>query len=170
MKDVVLIAYATKHGSTHEVADALARTLVEEGLSVDVEPAASIRDLSGYQGVVLGASLYMGRAHPDARRFLRRHRAALSRLPVAVFGIGPLTTEDKDVAGSRAQLERALARTPEVAPFATAIFGGVVDPTELRFPFSHMPATDARDWDEIAGWARQIAASFRVREPAGVAG
>jgi menaquinone-dependent protoporphyrinogen oxidase len=164
MKNVILITYATKHGSTREVADAVARTLGEEGLCVDVQPSAGVRDLSGYDGVVLGASLYMGRAHADARRFLKRHRAALSLLPVAVFGMGPLTTEAKDVAGSRAQLERALEKTPEVVPFSTAIFGGVVDPADLRFPFSHMPASDARDWDEIERWAHELAAAFHVRE------
>jgi len=170
MKDAILVAYATKHGSTCEVAEAVARTLAEEGLVVEVEPAATVGDLSGYRGVVLGSSLYMGRAHPDARGFLKRHRAALSLVPLAVFGMGPLTTEDKDVAGSREQLERALAKTPEVAPFSTEIFGGVVDPAELRFPFSHMAASDARDWEAIESWAHELAAAFRVREPAGVAG
>jgi menaquinone-dependent protoporphyrinogen oxidase len=169
MKDVVLVAYATKHGSTREVAAAVARTLGEEGLCVEVEPAAGIHDLSGYHGVVVGASLYMGRAHLDARRFLKRHRAALSLLPVAVFGMGPLTMEEGDVAGSLRQLERALEKTPEVAPFSTAIFGGVVDPAELRFPFSHIPASDARDWDAIESWSRQVASGLRVREPVGVA-
>jgi len=167
LKDVILIAYATKHGSTREVADAVARTLGEEGLCVAVEPAATVRDLSGYHGVVLGAALYMGRGHADARRFLERHRAALSRMPFAVFGMGPLTTAPKDMAGSYAQLERMLAKTPEVASFATAIFGGVVEPAVLHFPFSRMPASDARDWGEIEHWARQLAAGLRARVPAG---
>jgi len=166
MKDAILVAYATKHGSTKEVCEAVARALVDEGLSVDVGPAAHIDDPGGYRGVVLGSALYMGRAHADARRFLKRHRTALSRVPVAVFGIGPLTTAEKDVASARAQLERALAKTPELAPFSTAIFGGVVDPSVLRFPFDHMPAGDARDWEAIDAWGRELAAAFRVREPA----
>jgi menaquinone-dependent protoporphyrinogen oxidase len=170
MKDLILVAYATKHGSTRDVADVVARTLSEEGLSVDIEPAASVHDLGGYQGVVLGSCLYTGRVHADARRFLKRHRAALSVLPVAVFAMGPLTMEAKDVDGSRAQLARTLESTPEVVPFSTTIFGGVVDPAVLRFPFSRMQPSDARDWDEIESWAREIASGFRVREPAGVAG
>jgi menaquinone-dependent protoporphyrinogen oxidase len=170
MKDLILVAYATKHGSTRDVADAVARTLREEGLSVDVEPAGSVHDLSGYEGVVLGSCLYTGRVHVDARRFLKRHRATLSELPLAVFAMGPLTMEEKDVAGSRAQLERTLAGTPQVAPFSTMIFGGVVDPDVLHFPFSHMQASDARDWDDIESWAREIAGAFSVREPAEVLG
>jgi menaquinone-dependent protoporphyrinogen IX oxidase len=72
---------------------------------------------------------------------------------VAVFALGPLTLDDEQVAGSRAQLDKALARVPAVRPATVAIFGGVVDPAKLRFPMSSMPASDARDWDAIDAWA-----------------
>jgi menaquinone-dependent protoporphyrinogen IX oxidase len=74
--------------------------------------------------------------------------------------MGPRTLDEHEVAGSRAQLDKALAHTPEVAPVAVAIFGGVVDPDKLRFPFNHMPASDARDWDAIEAWADEVAAAF----------
>ena len=154
-----LVAYATKRGSTREVAEAVAATLARQGLEVELRPAAEVGALEDYDGVVLGGSLYMGRWHEDARRFLRRHRRALAELTVAVFGMGPLTTKDRDVAGSRHQLEHALEKVPEVEPVAVAIFGGVVDPAKLHFPFSHMPASDARDWDAIRVWAEEVAAA-----------
>jgi menaquinone-dependent protoporphyrinogen oxidase len=113
--------------------------------------------------VILGGALYMGRLHADARRFLRRHRHALVAMPVAVFAMGPLTTEEKQVGGSWKQLEHALASVPEVQPVSTAIFGGVVDPSELRFPFRHMPASDARDWDLIETWGREVGTAFASR-------
>jgi len=156
----VLVAYATKEGSTREVAEAIAGTLRAEGLEVELHAAGEVGDVGGYDGVVLGGALYMARWHPDARRFLRRHRKALAALPVAVFGMGPLTLAERDVAGSRRQLERALAKTPEVHPVSVAIFGAVVDPAKLHFPFSHMPATDARDWDAIRAWAEEVAAEL----------
>jgi menaquinone-dependent protoporphyrinogen oxidase len=165
----ILVAYATKHGSTHEVADAIAATLRERGLVADVRDASSVRAVDGYDGVVLGGALYMGRWHADARHFLRRHSGALARLPFAVFGMGPKTLASDDVAESRAQLERALEHAPDLEPAAVAIFGGVVDPTQLHFPLSSMPASDARDWDAIAAWAREQADLF-AREPAGMGG
>jgi len=149
----LLLAYATKHGSTKEVAESMAETLAASGHLVDVRAAADVRDLDGYDGVILGGALYMGRWHGDAVGFLERHRHALATIPIAVFAIGPHTLADADVAGSRAQLDRALAKVPDVSPSAVAIFGGVVDPSKLRFPLSRMHASDARDWQAIAAWA-----------------
>ena len=153
----VLVAYATKHGSTHEVAKAVAEELRSHGLAVDVRPAAEARIVRPYAAVVVGGALYMGRWHRDARRFLSRFRRELAEKPVAVFGMGPLTTSEKDMAGARRQLDHALGHTPEVEPVAVAIFGGVVHPDELRFPFNHMPESDARDWDAIRVWADEVA-------------
>ena len=153
----VLVAYATKRGSTREVAEAVAETLREHGLSVELEPASAVTSLAPYEGVVLGGALYTGRWHHDARAFLAQHRHALAKRTVAVFGMGPRTLQEHDVAGSRAQLDKALAKVPEVTAASVAIFGGVVDPAALRFPFNRMPASDARDWDAIEAWSAEIA-------------
>jgi menaquinone-dependent protoporphyrinogen oxidase len=160
MSDAVLIAYATKHGSTREVAEAIAETLQAHGLNVETLPAARVRDVSPYAGVVVGGALYMGRWHPDAVGFFEQHRRALSLLPVATFGMGPRTMEEHDAEGSRAQLVKALAKVPEVDPFAVAVFGGVIDPHALRFPFNRLPASDARDWSAIRAWAAELAEAF----------
>ena len=159
----ILCTYASKHGSTREVAEVIAATLAELGLSVDVKPTDAVSDLSGYDGVVLGGALYTGRWH--ARRFLARFADPLAARPVAVFAMGPRTLEASDVAASRAQLDRALAQHPEVRPFAVAIFGGVVDPAKLRFPFSRMPASDARDWAAIHAWVEEVAAGITSSSP-----
>jgi menaquinone-dependent protoporphyrinogen oxidase len=158
MSKPLLVAYATKHESTHEVADAVAVRLRERGLEADVLPARDVGTLAPYGGVVIGGALYMGRWHRDARRFLSQHRDELTVLPLAVFAMGPLTVKDEDVAGSRKQLDHALAKEPRLDPVTVAIFGGVVDPAKQHFPFTHMDASDARDWDEIRAWADSVAA------------
>jgi menaquinone-dependent protoporphyrinogen oxidase len=160
MTGTILVAYGTKHGSTREVADAVAERLTELGLAVDTHPAGLVDDVSPYEGVVVGGALYTGRWHPDALHFLQRHRRELARIPVAVFGMGPKTMDDPGVDDARAQLGRALARVPEVEPRAIAIFGGVIDPAVLRFPFNRMPASDARDWAAIRAWAGAVADAF----------
>jgi menaquinone-dependent protoporphyrinogen oxidase len=160
MSSHILVAYATKHGSTIEVAEGIADVLRDRGHEVDVGPAADVRALDGYSAVVLGGALYMGHYHADAVRFLKLHRHALHEIPLAVFAMGPKTLAEADVAASRKQLDHALETVPELTPAAVAIFGGVVDPSKLRFPFKRMAASDARDWDAVAAWGHELAALY----------
>jgi menaquinone-dependent protoporphyrinogen oxidase len=161
----VLVTYATNRGSTREVAEAVATTLQEHGFHVDVRRAGEVDDVTAYDAVVLGAAIYMGRLHGDARKLLKRQRDALAARPLAVFAMGPLTLSDEDVTGARKQLEKGLERA-SLHPEMTAIFGGVIDPAKLRFPMNRMPASDARDWTAIVGWAEQVAAEFSARTEA----
>ena len=156
----LLVAYGSKHGSTQEVAEAIAERLTKKGFEVELRRAADVADLTPYGAVVLGGALYFGRWHGDAARFLARYRRELATKPPAVFGLGPNTADAQGLAESRAQLDKALAKVPEVEPRSIAVFGGVVDPTKLRFPLSRMPASDARDWDAIDEWAGEIATAF----------
>jgi menaquinone-dependent protoporphyrinogen oxidase len=164
----VLVAYGSSHGSTREVAAEIAAELHEHGLSAVMLPAREVGNLEGYDGVIIGAAIYMGKTHRDVRRLLRRFHHELAALPVAVFAMGPLSMEPKEVGGSRRQLEHALAKVSDVKPIALAIFGGVVKPEELHFPFSKMPETDARDWDAIDAWAEEVADAFRLSRAAPV--
>jgi menaquinone-dependent protoporphyrinogen oxidase len=156
----ILVAYASKHGSTREVAEAIAGAVAERGHAVELLAAHEVRTVQSHEAVILGGALYTGRWHRDARAFLKQHRHDLAERPVAVFGLGPRTLAPDEVAGSRAQVDKALTAVPEVQPVSVAIFGGVVDPTQLRFPFNRMPASDARDWDAIEAWAELIAERF----------
>ena len=163
----VTVAYATRAGSTGEVAERVARRLRAAGFDVDVRPAAEVIDLDAADAVVLGAALYMGRLHADARAFLRRHRTRLGKLPVAVFAMGPRTLEEDDVAAARTQLEAGLRKVPEIRPVLDGIFGGVLDPAKLRFPLNRLPAFDARDWAAIDAWADRAAERLSELPPLG---
>ncbi len=77
MSTSVLVGYATRYGSTQEVAEAVAETLGECGFAVDIQPLREVRTLAGYQAIVLGAPLFMFHWHKEALSFLSRHRAAL---------------------------------------------------------------------------------------------
>jgi menaquinone-dependent protoporphyrinogen oxidase len=160
MSQTVLVAYASKHGTTREVAESVASALRSRGFQVEMGASDEVTTLDGVGAVVLGGGLYMARLHVDARRFLVRHRERLSELPLAVFAMGLGSTSDKDIAASRKQLDRALAKVSELRPVEIAIFGGALDPTKLRFPLNHMPACDARDWDAIEAWALRVADAF----------
>jgi menaquinone-dependent protoporphyrinogen oxidase len=159
----VLIAYATKYGSTVEVAEAIAKTLEGEGVETDLRDARSVGDLRGYRAVVFGAPLYNARMLRAGRRFLARHQRELAGMPVAVFALGPLGTSEKEIATTQKQFDRYLAHRSEIRPVSTALFGGVIDQSKLRFPDKLAPPlrplfpfTDVRDWDAIEAWAAAL--------------
>jgi menaquinone-dependent protoporphyrinogen oxidase len=152
----VLIVYASKHGSTEQVARGIGEKLRGLGFTTAIEPAEEVEDLTGYRSVLVGGSIYVGRWHHDARDFLKRHSHALERLPFAVFALGPGKNTPEDFAESRKQLEHALAHFPELAPRTTAVFGGVIDPERLHFPLNHMEKRDLRDWNEVRTWAAAL--------------
>lgn len=157
----VLVAYATKHGSTEDVAAEIAAVLVAAGVETQLRPAAEVRDMEGLDGVVIGAPLYSGLWHSGAHRFLKRHRALLTGVPVAVFALGPRdVTSEESWTRPREQLRRALAKHASLAPVAVAVFGGV-DPPKRNRPAGR----DARDWDAIRAWADGLRSALGAGEP-----
>lgn len=153
MSERVLIAYGSKHGSTAETAEAIGDMLREYGLEVDVTEAARVQTLEGYVQVVIGGSIYAGRWHPDSKAFIKRFADGLTAMPVAIFAMGPKTSEPDDLASAREQLDLTLRRLPDIGAYPIAIFGGVIDPAKLHFPFSRLEPSDARDWDAIQAFA-----------------
>jgi len=85
MTEKILIAYATKCGSTAEVAEAVGEAMAGHGLDVDVRPAAQVDHIAEYNAVVVGCPILYASPHSDAVGLLHRHRAVLARLPVAYF-------------------------------------------------------------------------------------
>ncbi|TLN07108.1 flavodoxin, partial [bacterium] len=98
MTTKILLAYATRYGSTQEVATAIAGSLRKQGITVDLLPAKQVKSLQGYQALVLGAPLFMFHWHADALSLLARQRMALERLPVAIFALGPFHNKEDEFA------------------------------------------------------------------------
>lgn len=168
METRTLVAYASKYGSTKEVAESITKILQENGLTVDLEHAKKVHSLEEYSAVVLGAPIYVTHLHKDAAGFLSKHHEALKKLPVAIFVLGPLSNEEEEWKEARSNLDKDLGKFPWFRPVDTKIFGGKFDPKNLRFPDSllarlpaspihNMPTSDIRDWIEIRDWAGQLA-------------
>jgi menaquinone-dependent protoporphyrinogen oxidase len=167
MSSKILVAFATRYGSTQEVAEAVASALRETGAEVDVKPLREARSLAGHTAVVIGAPLMMYRWHKDAFAFLSRHHQALLKVPVAVFALGPVKDphDEQEWLDSRSQLDKELAKVPWFKPVALEMFGGKFDPTLLGFPLNKLagsaPPSDIRDWNTIRTWATTLPASLR---------
>jgi menaquinone-dependent protoporphyrinogen oxidase len=157
----VLVAYATKYGSTEETALMVAAVLQAEQLPVEVRSVSEVKTWKPYSAVVLATALYMGRLHKGARQFLAKWQAELSRIPVALLVAGPVERDEKQQKSAQDQLAKELARVSWFHPVAQTVVGGKWDPAKLQFPFNwtlrKVPASDARDWDAIRAWAKEIA-------------
>jgi menaquinone-dependent protoporphyrinogen oxidase len=156
----VLVAYATKSGSTADVAHAIGEEIEKSGAQVDVLALGQVNDLTLYDAVVLGAPMLMG-WHPGAVQFLGKNQKALSQTPVALFftamnltHAGETSVEgvpifvDENLAhapkseGYRSFKERhtsvlsylrpVLEAAPSVKPMAVGFFGGRLDLRGLK--------------------------------------
>jgi menaquinone-dependent protoporphyrinogen oxidase len=162
----VLVAYASKRGSTEEIARAVAETLRNGWLDVDCLPAADVGKLDAYDAVVLGSAVYMRRWRGDARRFLREHAKGLERLPFWVFSSGPVGEPSQDNP-SWLEPAKTIAQAARLGARGHVVFGGRV-PAEPHGPIERAMAEncpaeyrDRRDWDEIRTWAAGVARELR---------
>jgi menaquinone-dependent protoporphyrinogen oxidase len=173
----ILVAYASRHGSTAGIAERIAKTLEGAGLDVTLRPVTNVGPLDEYGAFVIGSAAYMGGWLGEAATFVRRHHEVLARQPVWTFSSGPTGSDTVDAKGRDAL---KMAEPKEFAEFARTIqprdqkvFFGVYDPDAapvgtaeglmqrfLRFaPAARnaIPAGDFRDWPAIESWASRIA-------------
>ena len=162
----ILLAYASRFGSTQEVAEAIAAALREGGLEVDLQPMEEVRSLDQYAAVLLGAAIYNAKWHPAAHQFVAQHQDALRQRPVAIFTLGPLSASEAARRNSRRQLNAELAKYPWLKPTAVQVFAGKYDPASpgLGFFDRLVPASDHRDWKAIRRWAEALSAQLQHDE------
>ena len=161
MNQRVLVVYASRCGSTQEVAEAVAQDLRGRGFTADVRPADRVTGLGGYGAVVLGSAVRFGRWLPEAVDLVRRRQAELKRLPTAFF-----TVHCQNLGADAASRKNRLAYIDPVRalvkPNAEAFFAGKLDSSRLSFGARMlcklMKATDRdlREWPVIHTWARGI--------------
>lgn len=158
----LLIAYASRYGSTAEVAQAIARALRKPGRSVDVVPAAQVVAVDGYDAVIVGSGVRFGTWLDEAHAFLRRHRDALAGRPLAFFTLHmQAVTSD---AGRAQQAAYTNAARAILHARDEAFFLGALRPEQLSFldrmavRMVGAPLQDLRDWAAIEAWAQALPA------------
>jgi menaquinone-dependent protoporphyrinogen oxidase len=167
----VLVAYASKHGATAEIAQAIAETLRQSGLSVDCTEAGAVTSVDPYDAVVLGSAVYIKRWRGDAKHFLRKHAEGLSQRPFWVFSSGPVGDPERDADASWLEPPRIIAKVERLGGREHVVFGGRM-PANPRGPaqrgmVANCPPEhrDRRDWDEIRAWAEGVASELRPKAP-----
>ena len=161
----VLVAYASKRGSTREIAETVAATLRREGLGVCLERVEDVESLERYDAVVLGSAVYMKRWRGDARHFLKKHRKALRQRPFWVFSSGPVGDPATDNP-EWMEPPKIVEKIEEMGGRGHVVFGGCLPSEPTGFMVKAMVEgtpkefRDRRDWAQIRDWAHQIASSL----------
>ena len=167
MNERILITYASRSGSTAEIAAAIANTLQKENVPVELLPLEDVRELSRYDAVIIGSPIRKSEWLPEARRFIQAHRAELFRMRVATF------TVCITLAMSNAeQYQRAVKTwiTPvraEIRPVSEGLFAGRLDFNKLPWNWDTLllratvalgifPKGDRRDWNAVSTWAASL--------------
>ncbi len=169
----VLVAYASRHGSTAGIAEHIAQRLAGAGIDAVAREAASVDDISGYDAFVVGSAAYMYKWLKEATRFVKRNSRALAEKPLWLFSSGPVGTDLVDDKGRdifEAMRPKEFEMFHNLDPIDSKVFFGAmhadVDPKGAAERFmSWMPASwkddmpegDFRDWAAIEAWADGVA-------------
>jgi menaquinone-dependent protoporphyrinogen oxidase len=161
--DMILVAYASKHGGTAGIARRIAERLTERGHDAQVHPVSEIGSLDGFEAAILGSAVYAGSWRKEAVRFVERHRRELARIPVWLFSSGPL---GDDAVGEDEQPRQLGELSQAISPRGHRTFAGALDVSTLSFgermivKTVNAPEGDFRDWDEVDAWADGIDVRF----------
>jgi menaquinone-dependent protoporphyrinogen oxidase len=161
-----LVTVSSKHGGTEEIGRSIADTLRGGGLEVDLVAPERVTTLDGYDAVIVGSALYLGRWMGPARDLVRREAEALRARSVWLFASGPVTGVEEDAA-DRAEGMRLLEL---VGGREFRLFAGLLDRSRLGIVERTIvraigsPWGDHRPWEEIEDWATSIAAAMKATE------
>lgn len=159
-----LIAYASKHQSTREVAEEIAAEFARCGLPAELRSVERVPALDPYGAVVVGSAVYEEAWLPEASSFLVEHASELAERPLWLFSCGAVGTAGEVALGAGGDFPAPLGSLRRrLAPHDVAFFGGRLTADMLapadraRHPALNRAVGDFRDWSEIRAWARGIA-------------
>jgi len=167
MSKNILVTYASRTGSTAEVAQAIGKILMEGGAQVDVLPMQDVKDLSMYQAVVAGSAIRGSKWLPEAIQFIQSNKAQLNQKPFAMFTVC-ITMAMKNAQNYRTAVAGWVASVRAlVKPLSEEFFAGMLDISKLPVNLDTLmlrlsvvlgifPRGDHRDWNAIRVWARTL--------------
>lgn len=167
----ILVTYATRAGSTVGVAEKIGEALRANSAMVDVRAVKDVRDVNGYDAVIIGSAIRMSNWLPEAVEFVKRNQAQLRQMPTAFFTCHRLNTGD-DATSRQAREAYTTAVRQIVTPRAEVFFSGAMDYAKLNFldrtlakavaKSTNSSEGDYRNWDAIRGWAESLAPMLQV--------
>jgi menaquinone-dependent protoporphyrinogen oxidase len=161
LSDKILITFATRTGSTSEIATTIGQTLIGRGFDVDVKPIKENPSPIGYQAVVIGSGVRFGSCFPEALKYVEQHHHQLNRMPTAFFCVHMMNMGG-DETSRKGRLAYLAPLRKLVTPCSEAYFAGIGDLSKITFIERMVvkavkpPLGDFRDWDKIQAWAQSV--------------
>ncbi len=176
----VIVAYASKYGSTKGIAEFIGDKLRERGVQVDLQEAGAARNVNDYDAFVIGSAVFNGHWMSEAKRFVSKNSAAMLGRPVWLFSSGPTGTQQIDAKGNDMlkasepkELDelRALLNPRDHRVFFGSFYSErLTGTTGFFFKLAarsksvreSVPEGDFRDWKAIEAWAVSIAEALQA--------
>jgi menaquinone-dependent protoporphyrinogen oxidase len=170
----VLVAYATAHGSTKGIAQAIARQMSTAGVLVDLRAADDVGDVRAYDAVVLGSAVHNGGWLTPASELL----AQLGREPRRPLWLFSVCTVGETTSFLGPRLSRLARRARKLPPGVASsgaphrFFAGVIERSHwnalgrLFFLATGGRYGDHRDWADIEQWTTGIIAGLHPNDRA----
>ena len=181
-----LLVYGTRYGATAGTSEEIAKVLQAEGFDVKVVNAKEekIKDISPYDLIIVGSGMQMGKWTGEAEDFLKKFQKEFAQKKLAIFASTMKSVPEREGKTADVEKERKMSLEDIIAkydlhPIAVGFFGGVLDFNKMNFIFRRtlgfirpqlekdgfketQPGVyELRDWDEIRGWAKELAVKAR---------
>ena len=167
----MLIGYASRFGSTREIATRIAGAVRASGVDVDVRSVDEISDFDHYDAVVFGSGVYDGSWTAEATGLMRRHAGVLARKPVWLFSVGSFGDRHPIVGGLIRKEPKQIGELEQTLhPRDYRVFAGVINldhwPAWGRLLLKALGghAGDNRHWPDIDSWAEEIARGIPAKD------
>jgi menaquinone-dependent protoporphyrinogen oxidase len=181
-----LIVYGTRYGATAGTSEEIGKVLGSEGFDVKVVNAKKekVQDISAFDLVIVGSGMQMGKWTGEAEDFLKKFQKELAQKKCAVFVSSMKTVSERegkteDLAKARKMSIDDIVAKYNLNPISCGFFGGVLDFNKMNIIFRRtfgfikpqlqkdgfketQPGVyELRDWEEIRGWAKELATKAR---------
>jgi menaquinone-dependent protoporphyrinogen oxidase len=167
MNKKILVTYASRTGSTTQIAEAICKTLVQNGQDTELRPMKDVNDLSPYHAVIIGSPIRKSRWLPEAMQFLQTYRAELTRKRVATFTVCITMAMSNDERYQQAVREWIAPVRAQLQPVSEGLFAGKLDFNKLPWTLDTLlfratvalgilPKGDRCDWIAVHTWAQGL--------------
>jgi menaquinone-dependent protoporphyrinogen oxidase len=167
MPQRILVTYASRTGTTAEIAKAIGKTLEDSHTQIDVMPMQSVSDVTPYHAVIAGSAIRDAKWLPEAVQFIRTHQSTLRHKPFAIYTVCITLAMSNGERYRSGVTEWTAPVRAIVQPLSEGLFAGMLDFHKLPFNLATLrlratvalgifPREDRRDWNAIRTWALKL--------------